>query len=270
MFVSRRLPHVLRFVCGLLLAFTASSQAQTNCADGNGVLDTAQPKGMTSQELIQKVVANETKLQEARSHYQFTQDVMVQTLSDNRVDGQYHQITAVSYDDKGHRLEHVTFAEQPTLQGIQMSAEDMQDIREFMPWMLTSDQAPQYALTYMGQQHVDDLDTYVFHVVPKTEEKNKRYFEGRVWVDDRDLVIVKLCGKSVPEQARPKKKKKNEAVDVRPTFATYRQIIDGNWFPVYSRVDDTLNFGVNSVHVREIVKFRDYKHADAARAASKP
>lgn len=256
---------------GLTLGMTAPAAAQTNCADGNGVLETAPPKVMTPQELIQKVVANETKLQEARSHYQYTQDVMVQTLSDNKVDGQYHQITAVSYDDKGHRLENVTFAEQPTLQGIQMSVEDMQDIRDFMPWMLTSDQAPQYNLTYMGQQHVDDLNTYVFHVVPKTEEKNKRYFEGRAWVDDRDLVIVKLCGKSVPEQIRPKKKKKkDEPVDVRPTFVTYRQIIDGNWFPVYSRVDDTLNFGVQSVHVREIVKFKDYKRADAARAASKP
>jgi len=264
-------PCVLVFVCGLLLASTVPTAAQTDCADGNGVLDKADPKGMTSQELIQKVVANETKVQEARSHYQFTQDVMVQTLSDNKVDGQYHQITAVSYDDKGHRLENVTFAEQSTLRGIEISAEDMQDIREFMPWILSSDQAPQYNLTYMGRQHVDDLDTYVFHVVPKTEEKNKRYFEGRAWVDDRDLVIVKTCGKSVPEQARPKKKKKNEPVDVRPTFATYRQIIDGNWFPVYSRVDDTLNFGVaDSVHVREIVKFKDYKRAASTQAASKP
>jgi len=263
-------PHAVLFVCGFLLASILPVAGQTNCADGNSVLDKADPKGMTSQELIQKLVANETKVQEARSHYQFTQDAMVQTLSDNKVDGQYHQITAVSYDDKGHRVENVTFAEQSTLRGIQMSAEDIQDIREFMPWILSSDQAPQYNLTYMGRQHVDDLDTYVFHVVPKTEEKNKRYFEGRIWVDDRDLVMVKLCGKSVPEQVRPKKKK-NEPVDVRPTFATYRQIIDGNWFPVYSRVDDTLTFGVaESVHVREVVKFKDYKRAEAARVASKP
>jgi len=263
-------PYVALIIGSLMLALVGPAAAQTDCADGNGVLDKADPKGMTPQELIQKVVANETKVQEARSHYHFTQDVMVQTLSDNKVDGQYHQITAVSYDEKGHRLENVTFAEQSTLRGIQMSAEDMQDIREFMPWILSSDQAPQYNLTYMGRQHVDDLDTYVFHVVPKTEEKNKRYFEGRAWVDDRDLVIVKTCGKSVPEQARPKKKK-NEPVDVRPTFATYRQIIDGNWFPVYSRVDDTLTFGVaESVHVREVVKFKDYKRSDATRAASKP
>ena len=193
---------------------------------------------------------------------------MVQTLDGKNIDGQFHEVTAISYDDKGKRLEKVTFAEQSTLRGIQLSADDMDDIRVFMPWILTSDQAPQYTLTYMGQQHVDDLDTYVFHVVPKKEEKNKRYFEGRVWVDNRDLQVVKLCGKSVPEAAKPKKK--NQPVEVRPTFVTYRQIVDGNWFPAYSRIDDTLHFGVQSVHVREVVKLTGYKRTGPTNTASKP
>ena len=81
------------------------------------------------------------------------------------------------------------------------------DIRTFMPWILTSDQAAQYNLTYAGKQHVDDLDTYVFHVEPKQFEKNRRYFQGKIWVDDRDVQMVKLCGKSVPEATTKKKKK---------------------------------------------------------------
>jgi len=241
-------------------------QAQTDCGSG-GILDMTPPKDMSTDELIQKFLAQETKVNAARSHYQYTQDVLVQTLDDKAVDGQFHQVTNVSYDDKGRRVDHVTFSEQSTLRGIQMSPEDFDDIREFMPWILTKEQAAQYNLTYAGQQHVDDLDTYVFHVVPKTEEKNKRYFEGRVWVDSRDLQVVKLCGKSVPESVR---KKKKDPVDVRPTFAGYRQIVDGNWFPVYARVDDNLQFGTTSVHVREIVKFTGYKRADASQVASKP
>jgi len=50
-----------------------------------------------------------------------------------------------------------------------------------MPWMLTTEEAPQYNLTYAGQQHVDELDTYVFHVEPKNEEKGKRYFQQRAY-----------------------------------------------------------------------------------------
>jgi len=252
----------------LLIAstFPAEANAQTDCADGNDILDTAPPKSTTPQELIEKFSAQETKLRELRSHYSYTQDVLVQTLDGTTVDGQFHQITQISYDDKGKRVENVTFSEEPTIR-IKLSESDMADIRVFMPWLLTTDEVSQYNLTYAGQQHVDDLDTYVFHVDPKKEEKNTRYFQGRIWVDNRDLEIVKLCGKSVPEAVHLKK---NQPLDIRPTFVSYRQFMDGNWFPVYARVDDTLHFGVQSIHVREIVKFTGYKRAGAASAASRP
>jgi hypothetical protein len=251
----------------LMGALIASAGAQTDCADGNGVLDMAPPKTMTTQELIQKFSAEETKVKEARSRYTYTQDVLVQTLNGKAVDGQFHEITQVSYDDKGKRLENVTFAEQSTLRGIQLSADDMDDIRVFMPWILTTDEVPQYNLTYAGSQHVDDLEAYVFHVEPKKEEKNKRYFQGRIWVDNRDLQIVKLCGKSVPDVIHVKKK---QPMDIRPMFVGYRQFMDGIWLPAYARVDDTLHFGVESVHVREIVKLTGYKRGGAASTASKP
>ncbi|MGA2348088.1 MAG: hypothetical protein ABSF93_18910 [Candidatus Sulfotelmatobacter sp.] len=248
----------------LLALCTAGARAQTDCAEGDGVLDTASPKTMTAPEVIQKFTAQETKVKQARDHYTYTQDVMVQTLGDKgAVDGQFHEISTVSYDDKGKRSEKVTYAEQSTLRGVQLTQEDMQDIREFMPWILTTNELPQYNLTYSGQQHVDDLDTYVFHVVPKKEEKGKRYFEGRIWVDNRDLQIVKLCGKSVPDAVRPRK---NKPMDVRLMFVGYRQLVDGVWFPAYARVDDTLHFMAQSVHLREVVKLKDYKKAAGAPA----
>jgi hypothetical protein len=262
-----------RLTCALIsivitYALVGFAGAQTNCAEGDGVLDNNPLKGMSEQELIQKFAAQETKVRDARSRYTYTQDVLVQTLNGTSVDGQFHEITHVSYDDKGKRIENVTFSEVPTLQGVQLSAQDADDIRVFMQWILTTDQLPDYKLTYAGQQHVDDLDTYVFHVEPVREEKNKRYFQGRVWIDNRDLQVVKLCGKSVPEQIQRKKK---DPIEVRPTFVGYRQLVDGYWFPAYARVDDTLRFGVQSIHLREIVKFKDYKRREnSAAAVSKP
>jgi hypothetical protein len=242
--------------------------AQTDCADGNGVLDNVPLQGVTTQELIQKFATQESKVKEVRSHYTYTQDVLVQTLNGAAVDGQFHEITKVSYDDKGKRIENVSFSEVSTLRGVQISANDMDDVRVFIPWILTADQLPDYKITYAGQQHVDDLDTYVFHVEPAKEEKDKRYFQGRVWVDNRDLQVVKLCGKSVPEQIRRKKK---DPIEVRPTFVGYRQLVDGYWFPAYARVDDTLHFGVQSIHLREIVKFKDYERRGPTSAVvSKP
>ena len=221
---------------------------------------------MAPEQLIAGFAAQETKVRQARNAYTYTQDVMIQTLNGTAVDGQMHEVTAVSYDEKGKRTENVTYAEQSTLRGVRVSAQDMDDIRVFMPLILTTEDIPQYKLTYAGQQHVDDLDTYVFHVEPKTEEKGKRYFQGRIWVDNQDLEIVKLCGKSVPE-IQPKKKQEQE---IRPTFVTYRQLVDGYWFPAYTRVDDTLHFRAETVQLREIVKFTGYKRVGAAAPSAKP
>ena len=266
---ANRMRGVMGFAAVIILVggLSVCACAQTDCADGNGVLDMSPPKSMTVEELIQKFAAQETKVKEARSHYTYTQDVLVQTLSEKAkaVDGQFHEIASVSYDDKGRRAEHVSFAEQSTLRGVQLTQEDMDDVHRFMQWILTTEEVPQYKLTYAGQQHVDDLDTYVFHVEPKKEEKDKRYFQGRIWVDNRDFQVVKLCGKSVPDMVRVKK---HRPMDIRPTFVGYRQLVDGLWFPVYARVDDTLHFQVQAIQLREIVKLTGYKRVGAA--AAKP
>ena len=246
--------------------FLARAHAQTDCSEGNSVLDTAPPKDLTPEQLIQKFAAQEAKVKQARTQYTYTQDVMIQTLSGNSVDGQMHEVTTISYDEKGKRAEKVSYAEQSTLRGVRLTAEDMDDIRVFMPLILTSEDLPQYNVTYAGQQHVDDLDTYVFHVEPRKEEKDRRYFQGRIWVDNQDFEIVKLCGKSVPEAVAKKKGQQ----DIRPTFVTYRQPVDGYWFPAFTRVDDTLQFRTESVRLREIIKFTGYKRTGTPGAGTKP
>ena len=66
--------------------------------------------------------------------------------------------------------------------------------------------------------------------------QGKRYFEGQIWVDDRDLQIVKSEGKPVPEI-----KSKGGQENLFPRFTTYREQIDGKfWFP--SRVTRSWTF----------------------------
>ena len=55
-------------------------------------------------------------------------------------------------------------------------------------------------MKYLGKQKVDEIDCYNFSVKPKTMVKGERYFEGEIWVDDRDLQIVKTYGKGVGVQ----------------------------------------------------------------------
>jgi hypothetical protein len=245
----------------LLLGFWPGVlRGQTNCEEGHGPLDSAEPKSISVPDLIQKLGTAEAATKEARLHYTYKQDVLMQTLSGKDVTGEFHEVTTVSYDQKGKRQEQVTFAAQSSLRGIQLTQEDVEDIRIFMPLMLASDDLAQYKLTYTGQQHVDDLDTYVFHVEPKKEEKDRRYFEGRIWVDAQDLQIVKACGKSGPEKL---KVKKHQQPDLHPLFVTYRQLIDGRyWFPAYTRSDDTLQFRAGAAHLKEVIKYTGYKRVD--------
>lgn len=230
---------------------------QTDCEAGNGLLDFNPPKTMSVQDVIQKFAAAETSAKQARLQYTHKQDALMQTLAGTAVTGEFHEVTTVSYDDKGRRKEVVTFAAQSSLRGIQLTAEDMEDIHTFMPLMLTKDDLPKYNLTYAGQQHVDDLDTYQFHVEPKKEEKGWRYFRGRIWIDAQDFQIVKVCGKSGPEKIQVKKR---ESPDLHPEYVTYSQPVEGKyWFPAYTRSDDTLRFRNGSVRVREIIKYTEYK-----------
>lgn len=267
-FRAQRTGSALRLVTWILALLSACvSAAQTDCMDSGPPVDPAPPATMSSQELIQKFTAAEDKVRDARSQYTLTRDVLIQTLNDKVPDGQWHEVAQLSFDAKGRPLEHVTYSEVSTLRGIELSEQDKDDIRTFMPWVFTSDQLHDYKVTYAGKQHVDDLDTFVFQVEPAKLEKNRRYFQGKIWVDNRDLQMVKLCGKSVPEQIHVKK---HQPAEVRPTFLSVRQLVDGNWFPAYARIDDTLHFGVELIHVREVVRFKDYKRAGTSSASAKP
>jgi hypothetical protein len=233
--------------------------AQTNCDEGTGPLNTAQPQGLTPQQIIEKFGAKEEIFRQALNNYVYTQDITVQELDGNTVSGEYRLVQDITYDDKGGRQENVTFAPQNTLRQLQLSREDTEDFRYKMAFVLTSSDLPQYNLLYVGQQRQDEVETYVFDIAPKTIVKGQRYFQGRIWVESHDLQIVKSCGKTVPDTIATKKKKV-EQENLSPKFVTYREQIDGQyWFPTYIRADDVLHFRQNDIHMREIIKLTNYK-----------
>jgi len=258
----------------VLLWLSSASQGQFTIGSGNaqqvpevanegaGPLDSSQPKGFTSQQIIDKFAAREVEFKQARDHYTWTQDVKINELDGDTAVGEFREVTDIVYDDRGRRVEDVTFAPQNTLQRISMTKEDLDDIRNKFPFSLTPEELPKYQILYVGQQKVDELETYVFDVAPKTIEKGQRYFQGRIWVDNTDLQIVKTYGKSVPDiGVDPTKKRKHpEQENLFPKFVTYREQIDGQyWFPTYTKADDVLHFSNGDVHIRIIVKYSNYK-----------
>jgi hypothetical protein len=229
---------------------------------GFGPLDPTPPKGLTPQQIITKFGERESLFNIARQNYTFRQSVKVDTINDdtNKVDGEYFQVTDILFDSNGKRDEHVVFAPQTTLERVTMSPADFQDIEHRLPFVLTTEELPQYDITYLGKQHIDEIDTYVFDAKPKVLEKGKRYFQGKVWVDQQDFQIVLVNGRSVPDD----KRKGHE--DLSPPYTTYYQQVDGKyWFPVYTKAEGTLHFDggngymAQDVHLRTIVKYTDYK-----------
>jgi hypothetical protein len=130
----------------------------------------------------------------------------------------------------------------------------MKDLENIQPFVLTTEDLPKYDVQFSGREKLDELNTYVFCVGPKKIEKDQRYFQGTIWVDDHDFAVVKTDGKAVPDII------KGDNQNLFPRFVTYRENIEGTfWFPTYTRADDLLHFRQGDVHMRMTVRYKNYK-----------
>jgi hypothetical protein len=220
---------------------------------------TNEPPAMPAEQIIQKFAAREDEFKKERDNYTYTQTLAVESLDpDGNPNGAFHMTSDILFTPDGKRFEKVLYAPQGTLQGFDMDQQDMDDLQHVQPFVLTTGELPKYDIKYVGREQVDELSTYVFDVTPKKIEKNLRYFQGRIWVDDRDLNIVKSDGKAVPDI----RKKNNE--HLFPRFETFRENIEGNyWFPTYTRSNDVLHFSSGDVGIRMSVRYQNYKRFGA-------
>lgn len=228
---------ILVVACSSVFAFqTKSSQ-------------NAQP--LAIEEVIRRFTEAETQNKVARNNYTFTQDFDVRTIGEaGSVTGRFHRVSDIVFDDRSNRFEKITFFPPSTLNALNLSNEDMQDLASVQIFALAAEDLAKYQVDYVAKEKVDELTTYVFDVKPKTMLKGERYLQGRIWVDDQDLQIVKVTGQAVPEVGEQK----------FPHFESYRENIDGRfWFPTYVYIDDVLEFKHSSVHMRAVVRFTNYK-----------
>jgi hypothetical protein len=240
---------VKRFPAFLLL--TAAAVTGVAVAQ-EGPLNSDPPSGITPPQIIQRFTAKEKEFKQARKRCTYRRTVKIQALQGKDVRGEYEQVADVSLDSSGKKVKNIVFAPLPSLS---LSPEDVADQESRLYFTLSTDELPEYTVLYKGQQQEDDLHCYVFDVAPKKIEKDKRYFQGRIWVDDHDFQIVKMSGKSAPDIYR----KKHEP-NLFPKFTTWRQIMDGKyWYPTYSLTDDTLQFPGGDVHIKGVVKAADFK-----------
>ncbi len=210
------------------------------------------------QEIIAKFAAKETQFARARENYTYRQTARIQELEpEGTPRGRHEMVSDIIFSPEGKRTEKVVWAPVSTLRNIQLTPEDEQDLRSVQPFVLTSNDISKYYVRYLGKQNADEIPCYVFAVKPKKMEKGERYFQGMIWVDDRDLQIVKSYGRGVGLLRRGSE-------NLFPKFETYREQIDGKyWFPTYTRADDVLAFQHGPQRIRMTVKYEDYKQFKA-------
>lgn len=210
-------------------------------------------------EIIQKFAAKEAEFQKARENYTYRQTVRIQEIDPGGAPrGKYEIVSDIIFSPDGKRTERVVRAPVSTLRNILLTPEDEQDLRNVQPFVLTTNEIPKYDIRYLGKQMADEIPCYVFAVKPKKMEKGQRYFEGQIWVDDRDLQIVKTYGKGVGVLKRGEDNQ-------FPKFETYREQIDAKyWFPTYTHADDVLHFQQSGdQRIKMTVKYEDYKQFKA-------
>jgi hypothetical protein len=262
--LSKRPTDLRRRVIACLIAvlvaggasFVAAAQGGPAAAGANGT--SLGPPTIPVEEIIQKFAAKEGEFRTERENFTYKQTFVFQTLDeDSRVDGEYKLKSDIDFDAGGKRIERVTYAPQSTLQRVDLTQEDFDDLAHIFPFVLTTTDLSNYDIKYVDHRPLDELTTYVFDVSPKSIGKKQRFFEGRVWVDDKDFQIVKTYGKAVGYA----KKSKFGNEQFFPHFETFRENIEGKyWFPTYTRSDEMVHLGPGEdLHIRMTVKYEDYK-----------
>lgn len=203
---------------------------------------------MPVDEIIRRFAQHESDFKVARENYTYSQEVLIQEPDQDG--GEYRLESEIVFTPQGRRYENVTYAPPSTLHRIMLTPEDTKDLENIQPFVLTTEDLPKYDVKFTGREKIDEVNTYVFQVAPKRMEKNQRYFQGTIWVDDHDLAVVKSDGKAVPDIKE----------NLFPRFVTYRENIEGSfWFPTYTHADDDLHFKTGDVRIRMTVRYKNYK-----------
>jgi hypothetical protein len=211
------------------------------------------PPPIPEQEIIRRLAANEDVMKKVYDRYNFTETIRVEEL--DNPGGKLIVTGDVYTKPDGSRYWRVAKRPESSLKVTNYSLEDVRTMVSMPLFSLTSAEVQNYSFLYAGQDKLDDLNTYVFQVKPKELSRRRRFFEGAIWVDDRDLTIVKSFGKFVSEIS-------GNGTNLPFTmFETYRENFQEKyWLPTYTNSDDFIDEPDGSeLHLRLVVHSTDFK-----------
>ena len=206
------------------------------------------------QEIIRKFAAKEAAFAHARENYTYRQRYMIETLGANgRPDGKHEEVSDVVFTQDGKRTERTVYAPMDTLERIQMDAQDVQDMRSVQPFVLTTQEISEIR-SAVSRPRPGGRDLLLL-IRRQTEADARR----RALLRRRDLGGRPRPADREDLRARRRLRRRTRTTSY-PKFETYREQIDGKyWFPTYTVANDVLAFRDNSVPIKMVITYKDYK-----------
>jgi hypothetical protein len=238
------------------LALTITVLAVMRVVHAQQILDTEPPpmRLPTPQTIVEAFIQTESRLREALTQHTFKRDVVLQTIGrKGQVTGEYVRNSEFLFDDRGNRIECVTYHPPSTIREMRITKEDIQDLAGAQLLGIDIADSGKYHFNYRGEEFLDGKRVYVLSVEPATKPNphrmRERYFRGSVWIDAATFQILKVRGIVEPQGKQR-----------FPLFETWRESAGATFaFPSRTEADDVLRFPNRDVHYRIRVRYYDYK-----------
>ncbi|HEV8427093.1 MAG TPA: hypothetical protein VGQ41_04225 [Pyrinomonadaceae bacterium] len=250
-----RTKHTFAFLMLTFLMMTVIKIAHTQ-EIARTILD-AEPPPMTLRTpstIVASFLKTETQLRQSLSQHTFKRDVVLQTIGPaGNVTGEYIRTSQFLFDDRGNRIERVTYHPPSTIREMRITKEDIQDLAGAQLLGIDIAETSKYQLTHEGMELLNAKRVYRLRVEPVVKPNpyrmSERFFCGSIWIDAVTFQIVKVRGIVEPQG------KQRFA-----TFETWREQVTSTFnFPTRTEADDVLHFPNRDVNYRIRVRYYDYK-----------
>jgi hypothetical protein len=245
----------LGLVSARLLAFTLGLLSVAGATQ-------VKPASLDPAEVLKRAATNEEKARDLEREFSYRKEILVQTFGEaGSVSGQLRRVSEMGYDDLGNRVERILSSPPSPLTSLLGTQQP--DFKTFLgvdPFFLTTDGLARHSVTFVARQKIDDLETLAFELEPKDPkkvEKDNRPFKGKIWVDERDLQMVKCEGRAVTTKDDRQR---------FPKFEYYRENVEGNlWLPSVVIAKDVLDLERYDLPIKIEIKYTGYKRIKTRR-----